>query len=88
MSEESALTHVLTAFRQSERDNVRLALVDGGTERVSDLKEFTFGDFSQLEHTQPAASDTEVGGSKQAFEYFAKKKIITDPSVVPRTGRA
>jgi hypothetical protein len=63
-TEESALAHVLTVFGQSERNNVRLALVDGGIERVSDLKELTFGDFSQLQCAQIAASETEVGASK------------------------
>jgi hypothetical protein len=78
MSEESALTHVLTVFRQSERDNVRLALVDGGIERVSDLKELTFGDFSQLEYAQPAASDTEVGVSKH-LNILQRRKLLLIP---------
>jgi hypothetical protein len=78
MSEESALTHVLTVFRQSERDNVRLALVDGGTERVSDLKELTFGDFSQLQHAQPAASDAEVGVSKH-LNILQRRKLLLIP---------
>jgi hypothetical protein len=78
MSEESALTHVLNVFRQSERDNVRLALVDGGIEKVSDLKELTFGDFSQLEYTQPAASDTEVGVSKH-LNILQRRKLLLIP---------
>jgi hypothetical protein len=78
MSEESALAHVLTVFGQSECDNVRLALVDGGAERVSDLKELTFGDFSQLEHAQPAASDTEVGASKH-LNILQRRKLLLIP---------
>jgi hypothetical protein len=78
MSEESALAHVLTVFRQSERDNVRLALVDGGVERVSDLKKLKFGDFSQLEHTQPAASETEVGASKH-LNILQRRKLLLIP---------
>jgi hypothetical protein len=52
------------ALGQSEHNDVRLALVDGGAERVSDLRELTFGDFSQLQCAQVAASETEVGASK------------------------
>jgi hypothetical protein len=79
MTEESALTHVLTVFGQSERNNVRLALVDGGVERVSDRKELTFGDFSpQLKYAQPAASDTEVGVSKH-LNILQRRKLSLIP---------
>jgi hypothetical protein len=78
MSEESALAHVLTVFGQGERDNVRLALVDGGVEKVSDLKELTFGDFSQLECTQPAALDAEVGVSKH-LNILQRRKLLLIP---------
>jgi hypothetical protein len=64
MTEEWALTHVLTVFGQSECNNVRLALADGGAERVSDLRELTFGVFSQLQYAQIAAAETEVGATK------------------------
>jgi hypothetical protein len=78
MSKESALTHVLTVFRQSEPNNVRLALVDGGVEGVSDLRELTFGDFSQLEYTQTAASETEVGASKH-LNILQRRKLLLIP---------
>jgi hypothetical protein len=78
MTEESALAHVLTVFGQSERNNVRLALVDGGVERVSDLRELTFGDFSQLQHTQIAASETEVGASKH-LNILQRRKLLLIP---------
>jgi hypothetical protein len=51
--------------------------VDGGVERVSDLKELTFGDFSQLEYAQPAASDTtEVGVSKHLNILQRRKSLL------------
>jgi hypothetical protein len=55
MTETSALTRVILAFRQNERDAVLLAL-----ETVSDLKEITLTDFSQLKHTQTAATAKEA----------------------------
>jgi hypothetical protein len=61
MTEELALTHDLTVFGRSEGNNVRLALVNGGIERGSDLRELTFG---EKKDTQIAASETEVGASK------------------------
>jgi hypothetical protein len=78
MTEESALTHVLTVFGQSEHNNVRLALVDGGADRVSDLRELTFGDFSQLHHTQTAATETEVGVTKH-LNMLQRRKLLLIP---------
>jgi hypothetical protein len=46
MSEESALTNVLRAFGPTEQENVRLALANGGVQRVSDLRELTFEDYT------------------------------------------
>jgi hypothetical protein len=82
MTEESA--HVLAVFGQSERTNVQLALVDGGIERVSDLRELTFGDFSQLQHAQTAAAETEVGVTKH-LDMLQRRKQLLIP-LVSRTG--
>jgi hypothetical protein len=81
MTEESALTHVLTVFGQSQRNkNVRLALVDGGAERVSDLRELTCGDFSQLlQCTQIAAAETEVGATKHLNMLQQRKLLLIPP---------
>ena len=57
MTKETVLTHhVLFAFGQNEREDVRLALVNGGEEKVSDLKQLTFEYYSQLEYTQNATT--------------------------------
>jgi hypothetical protein len=80
MTEESALTHVLTVFGQSQHNNVRLALVDGGAERVSDLRgELTCGDFSQLQHAQIAAAETEVGATKHLNMLQQRKLLLIPP---------
>jgi hypothetical protein len=79
MTEESALTHVLTVFGQSERNDVRLALMDGSAERgVFDLRELTFGDFSQLRCTQFAAAETEVGATKH-LNILQRRKLLLIP---------
>ena len=78
MTEESAFTHVLNVFRQSERDNVRLALVDGGMERVSDLRELTCEELSQLQHAQTSADETEVGATKH-LNTLQRRKLLSIP---------
>jgi hypothetical protein len=76
ITEESALTHVLVVFGHSKRNNVRLALVDGGMDRVSDLRELTFGHFSQLQHAQTAATKTEVGVTKDLNMLQRRKSLL------------
>ena len=58
MTEESALTHVLRIFNDTERDNVRHALENGGIQKISDLRELQFEDFGLLEYTQSATATT------------------------------
>jgi hypothetical protein len=66
---------------------VRLALKDGGIEKVSDLKELTFDDLGLLKYTPSVVASTcRIG--QQALEYTATKKVIIDSSLVSRTGCA
>jgi hypothetical protein len=58
MTEELALPHVLLVFGIPGRENIRLALLNGGLEKVSDLKELTFEDFGLLEYPQSATATT------------------------------
>jgi hypothetical protein len=60
MTEESALAHVNHIFGTIEGENVRLALENGGVEKVSDLKELTFEDLGLLEYTQSATASKEA----------------------------
>jgi hypothetical protein len=81
MTEETALTHVIKIFGTKEREPVRLALVEGGVEKVSDLKELTFEDFGQLEYEEQAANTT-APRSEEASEYSTKTEISAHSSLV------
>jgi hypothetical protein len=77
MTEETALTHVIKIFGPNEREPVRLALVDGGVKKVSDLKELTFEDFGQLEYEQAAAST--ASAVKKHLNILQRRKLVLIP---------
>jgi hypothetical protein len=77
MNEESALTNVLQVFAL-ERNHVRDALLQGGIQRASDLKEFTFEDFGQLEYTQTAATTTTEAVTKH-LTILQRRKLLLIP---------
>ena len=78
MTEESALTHVISVFgTANERDSVRLSLIDGGIEKVSDLRELTFEDLGLLKYT-PSVTTTMVAVATH-LNILQRRKLLLIP---------
>jgi hypothetical protein len=76
VQQESALAHILLVFGISEGANMRLALLDGGVEKVSDLRELRFAGFGLLEYTQrPSVTATTAAVTKH-LNILQRRKLM------------
>jgi hypothetical protein len=72
------LTHVLNSvFGTTEGKKVKLALMNGGVEKVSDLRELTFEDLGLLKYTQSATASTEA--VEKPLNILQRRKLLLIP---------